>query len=268
MAELWQKSAGELAALIRSRKASAREATESALGRLAKVNPAINAVVMEMPDEALTAARLIDERLARGGGRGPARRRADHHQGERRPVRARHQQRPQDPARPRGRGGQPRGRQPAQGRCRHHRAHEYAGLLAALVHAQQPARPHPQSLGPRHHAGRLLGRRLGVRRLGHRRHRPRHRHRRLHPLSGLRLRHPRPAAVAGARARRQLHRQGPPHRRPADGGVGPARAHHRRRAARVPAMAAGDGRDPWWTPVPLDLGPAPKRAALTVAPDG
>ena len=34
------------------------------------------------------------------------------------------------------------------------------------------------------------------------------------------------------------------------------------------AMAAGDGRDPWWTPVPLDLGPAPKRAALTVAPDG
>ena len=66
MAELWQKSAGELAALVRSRKASAREATESALGRLAKVNPAINAVVMEMPEEAMAAARQIDERLARG----------------------------------------------------------------------------------------------------------------------------------------------------------------------------------------------------------
>src|SRR4029077_18120404 len=33
------------------------------------------------------------------------------------------------------------------------------------------------------------------------------------------------------------------------------------------AMAQEDARDPWWTPVPLDLGPAPKRAALTIAPD-
>jgi amidase len=34
------------------------------------------------------------------------------------------------------------------------------------------------------------------------------------------------------------------------------------------AMAAHDPRDPWWTPVPLEPGDAPKRAALTVAPDG
>jgi amidase len=34
------------------------------------------------------------------------------------------------------------------------------------------------------------------------------------------------------------------------------------------AMAQGDARDPWWTPVPLGLGTVRKRAALTVAPDG
>ena len=33
------------------------------------------------------------------------------------------------------------------------------------------------------------------------------------------------------------------------------------------AMAQEDARDPWWMPVPLDPGPAPKRAALTIAPD-
>lgn len=33
-------------------------------------------------------------------------------------------------------------------------------------------------------------------------------------------------------------------------------------------MAKGDESDPWWVPVPLDLGPARKRAALTIAPDG
>lgn len=33
------------------------------------------------------------------------------------------------------------------------------------------------------------------------------------------------------------------------------------------AMAAGDAADPWWMPVPLDLGAFPRRAALAVAPD-
>jgi len=34
------------------------------------------------------------------------------------------------------------------------------------------------------------------------------------------------------------------------------------------AMAACDSRDPWWVPAPLDLGPYPRRAALSIAPDG
>jgi len=33
-------------------------------------------------------------------------------------------------------------------------------------------------------------------------------------------------------------------------------------------MAAEDVRDPWWVPAPLDLPATPKRAALTVAPEG
>jgi amidase len=61
MADLWRLSASDLAALVTSRKVSAREATESALARLAEVNPKINAVVEEMPEEALAAARQIDE---------------------------------------------------------------------------------------------------------------------------------------------------------------------------------------------------------------
>ena len=43
--ELWQYDATDLARLIRMGRASAREAVDSVLGRLHKVNPAINAVV-------------------------------------------------------------------------------------------------------------------------------------------------------------------------------------------------------------------------------
>src|SRR5712675_1052108 len=66
MAELWQLSATDLAALIRSRKASAREAAISVLERLDAVNPAINAVVDYRPVEALARADLIDAALRRG----------------------------------------------------------------------------------------------------------------------------------------------------------------------------------------------------------
>ncbi len=38
--------------------------------------------------------------------------------------------------------------------------------------------------------------------------------------------------------------------------------------AGLQAMAARDPRDPWWTPAPLDGPPAPRRAALCLAPDG
>ncbi|MDD0814164.1 amidase family protein [Curvibacter sp. HBC28] len=71
MTEAWRLTATELASLIRSRQLSAEEAAQSALQRLAAVNPAINAVVEHRPDEVLAQARAIDAALARGEDPGP-----------------------------------------------------------------------------------------------------------------------------------------------------------------------------------------------------
>lgn len=66
MTELWQLSATALAAAIKGRQASARNAAEAALSRLDAVNPALNAVVECRPEEVRAAADAIDARLARG----------------------------------------------------------------------------------------------------------------------------------------------------------------------------------------------------------
>jgi amidase len=66
MTELWRLPATELAELIRTRKASAREASQAALQRLDAVNPKINAVVAHRPDWVLRQADRIDQMIARG----------------------------------------------------------------------------------------------------------------------------------------------------------------------------------------------------------
>jgi len=71
MSELWQLSAAEVTALVHRREVSAVEVTRSTLARLAEVNPAINAVVTEMPDEALAEAARVDAAIARGDDPGP-----------------------------------------------------------------------------------------------------------------------------------------------------------------------------------------------------
>ena len=58
---LWRLSATELAAAIRSGQATAREATQSVLARVAEVNSRINAIVEVMMDEALAAADAADK---------------------------------------------------------------------------------------------------------------------------------------------------------------------------------------------------------------
>ncbi|MFV2033121.1 MAG: amidase family protein, partial [Gammaproteobacteria bacterium] len=55
---------------VKNGEVSALEVTKSALARLHKVNPAINAVVTEMPEEALSAAKKIDATVAKGKGAG------------------------------------------------------------------------------------------------------------------------------------------------------------------------------------------------------
>ena len=71
MPDLWRLSATALAARIRARDVSATEVARDALARLDAVNPAINAVVAHRPDETLAEAARIDAALARGEEPGP-----------------------------------------------------------------------------------------------------------------------------------------------------------------------------------------------------
>ena len=66
MTEYWRLSATEIATRVKNRDLSAKEVTESSLQRLQQVNPKINAVVQEMPEQALTAAQALDDRIAAG----------------------------------------------------------------------------------------------------------------------------------------------------------------------------------------------------------
>lgn len=66
MTELWRLSATDLAALIRRREVSAREAADAALARLDAVNPALNAVVDHRPEAVRARADAIDAAIGRG----------------------------------------------------------------------------------------------------------------------------------------------------------------------------------------------------------
>ena len=71
MQDLWRLSAAELAALIRSKKVSAKEAATAALARLDAVNPKINAVVDHRPEDVLAQASAVDAAIGRGEDPGP-----------------------------------------------------------------------------------------------------------------------------------------------------------------------------------------------------
>ena len=71
MDDLWRLSAADLAAFIKSKKVSAKEAATAALARLDAVNPKINAVVDHRPAEVLAQATEIDAAIARGEDVGP-----------------------------------------------------------------------------------------------------------------------------------------------------------------------------------------------------
>ena len=68
---LWSWSAQRLSAAIRSGAISAREATASSLDRVQAVNPALNAIVDLLADEALAAADAADAARRRGNVLGP-----------------------------------------------------------------------------------------------------------------------------------------------------------------------------------------------------
>ena len=66
ISELWRLGASQVAELVCTRQVSAVEVAQSALARLAAVNPALNAVVEHRPGEILAHAASIDEAIARG----------------------------------------------------------------------------------------------------------------------------------------------------------------------------------------------------------
>jgi amidase len=70
-AALWGMSATQLAEAIRSRQVSSRDVMEAHLQRIGAVNGSINAVVVVMAEEALTAAHTADRAVADGADLGP-----------------------------------------------------------------------------------------------------------------------------------------------------------------------------------------------------
>lgn len=64
--EIWRWSAVETVAAIKARQVSAEEVATAHIARLGSVNPALNAVVIDLTDAALQSARSADEAQASG----------------------------------------------------------------------------------------------------------------------------------------------------------------------------------------------------------
>ena len=71
MSEVWRLSATELAQRIADRQLSSAEVVEAHLARIDAVNPALNAVVRVLADDARAAAAAADRKLAAGERIGP-----------------------------------------------------------------------------------------------------------------------------------------------------------------------------------------------------
>lgn len=64
--ELWRKGARELAEMIAGREVSSTEVVQAHLDRIDEVNPALNAIVRRLDEQALAAAADADRRVAAG----------------------------------------------------------------------------------------------------------------------------------------------------------------------------------------------------------
>ena len=181
--ELWQYDATDLARLIRTGQASAREAVD--------FGPEAPACGQSHDQRRRARARAGGARRRGDRRRRPrarpcpaaAARRAGDDQGQRRPDRPADRQRRGPAKRLHRQGGQPGRRQPQARRRDHRRSHQCAGLLHAHLHRQRPARLHLQPARPDGDARRLERRRGCGDGDRHRRHRPWQRHRRFgaHP---------------------------------------------------------------------------------------
>ena len=228
MQDLWRLSAAEMAALIRAKKVSAKEAATAALARLDAVNPKINAVVDHRPEDVLAQASAVDAAIGRGEDAGPL-------GGV--PVTVKVNIDQEGFATTNGlklqRDAIAKSNNPVIDNLRKSGAvilgrtncpaFSYRWFTTNLIHGDTK-NPRDPGITP----GRLVRRGGGGGRGRHRPYRARHRHRGIDPLSGLRLRRARPAADHGPH--RGVQRGAP---RTADRAadqrrLGPAGAHHRR----------------------------------------
>ena len=269
MEDLWRLSAADIAALIDRRRCRRRRPRRRRWRGSMRSIPRSTPWSITGPEEVLAAGRCRRRGDRARRGRRAAGGRAGHGQGQYRPGRLCHHQRPQAAARRHRAEQQPGDRQSAQGRRRHSRPHQLPGVFLSLVHHQSDPWRHQKSARSRHHAGRLVRRRRGGGRRRHRPYRARHRYRGLDPLPRLCLRRARLAADASGGSRPSMRRcRNAPSGRRSRAVSGPlARTIGDLRIA-LAAMSGKDVRDPWWVPAPLE-GPAmPKRAALCLQPDG
>ena len=173
MIEPCDLSATELRRLIGARALSPVELLDSCLARIARVNPAVNAVVTLDGDRAREAAREAEAAVMRGDALGPLHGLPIAHQGHRGHGRAAHHlwqpavRGPRAGARPR------RGRAGAGGRRDRARQDQHAGVGGGRQHPQYRARRHRQPVRPDALGGGLLrrlccgaGLRHGAARLG------------------------------------------------------------------------------------------------------
>lgn len=64
--QLWQRSAGELVEMIRTREVSSREVVDAHLQRIEQVNDHLNAITIVLTDSAVEAADAADKRTTKG----------------------------------------------------------------------------------------------------------------------------------------------------------------------------------------------------------
>ena len=151
MDDLAFASAEETAALVRAGGATAREVVEAALRRIEALDGDLNAFIEVDGERALAAADAVqpgDARAVRG--------RADRDQGQRAGRGDGAQLRLALPRRPPARSLRLPRAATARGRLRDRRHDQPAGVRDPADHRAAPHRRHPQPVGPRAHAGRLL----------------------------------------------------------------------------------------------------------------
>ena len=241
--DLAWRDAVELEASLRARELSAVELVEHHLERIARIDPAVNAVVTVdaagARAQAASGRRGTDPgRRARAAARAARRGQGPHGHGG-----AAHDLRLADLPRPRARRRRGGGRAAARCGCGDRRQDEHAGVRRRVADLQPGLRRHPQPLRPRADGRRLQRRGRGGRRVRARPARRRVRPRELDPQPRVVLQRRRPTSHARPHPRRLLGR-----RVGHDAGAGadrPQRAGHRPLPARRgwsrsarPALAA------------------------------